>query len=146
MAFGIGTGHTLLMTEWPCFGKLSAVFGLEVLEHLLWGRCHHLWCIIGALPTQNWLYYCVSHVQYSFHPQCSDWLFCGVMSKMNPARARQDGRGHTTTLIWPWNGFLYFISGVFGQSCHTCLDLRLFGQCCDGSAPPNVVIIGGRLW
>jgi hypothetical protein len=139
-------GHILLMTEQPCFGKLSAALGLEVLEHLLWGRCHYLWSIFGALPTQNWPYYCVSHVWYSFHPQHSDWLFCAVMSKMNPARARRDGRGHTTTLIWPWDGFLYFISGVFSQSCHTCLDLKLFSRCCDGYAPPNAVILGVRLW
>jgi hypothetical protein len=30
-----GMGHILLMTEQPCFGKLSAALGLEVLEHLL---------------------------------------------------------------------------------------------------------------
>lgn len=146
MALGIGTGHILLMTERPRFDKLSAALGSEMLEHLLWGICYHLWCIICALPTQNWPYCCVSHVRYSFHPQRSDWLFCGVMGKINLIRARGDGRVHATTFIWPWNGFLYFISGVFGQSSHACLDLRLFSRCCDGSAQPNELILGGRLW
>ncbi|KAJ7826106.1 hypothetical protein B0H14DRAFT_2596018 [Mycena olivaceomarginata] len=34
---------------------------------------------------------------------------------------------------------------AFGQTIDVCLDLGLHGRCCNGSVPPNAVILMGRL-